>query len=127
MKRLISSLLAVAVLVVMSAPAFAASYGSWSLSAGSTKISSAVKKAATGAIKVEPTTQTSSRKVWYRGRVGDNSDDKASEAKSYTSKPASISLPYLDGYGYVGNTYRLAVQNDSTSSGSATVAGSWTP
>lgn len=131
MKKILSIMLLAVFMLSMAAPAFAASYGGLlgkTLTVGSTTVTDEVKKTASGSAKVSVSTQTNGPKVWYRGRVGTNAADKATEAKSYTSKPSSdVSLPYLPGYGYVGNTYRLAIQNDSSSSASVKVKGTWTP
>lgn len=108
-------------------PAFAAIYGVWRLSPGDTTISGAVKKSSYGSASISPSVQSGGPKIWYRCRDGENSSEKASVVKGYTSKPSSISLSYLSGYGVVGNNYRLAAQNDSASSTYANVAGTWTP
>ena len=128
MKKFLAMLLLFSML--LSTTAFAtmeAYYGEYILSAGARATTEAyVKSQSANVMKVWPVTQTSGVTVWYRGRQQDASHS-ATVAKSYTSMPSNIQLTYLDGCGYVGNSYRLRVQNDRTSNRDLTAYGTWRP
>lgn len=126
MKKLIAFIIMLALMIPATAGYALETYGSWTLAAGKTKQSIDLKKSEKGAMEIRPAVQTSGPKIWYRGRRA-VSADKATVAKSFTSKPSPFTVSYLSGYGYVNNPYSVAVQNDSTSTKSATVSGNFEP
>lgn len=129
MKRVLG--LALAILFVIGAASAATyhTYGSWMITPSSVRTSNNVKKEVAGPAKVRASVQTpSDQTVWYglRNRNGTIRVHKSPVPKSALPS-GEFSIAYKSGEGVVGRRYCLAVQNDTESTQTVTVLGTWRP
>lgn len=131
MKRMVSLALIAVFMLSIAAVAFAYDnpYGVWVITPSSVRTSNNVKKVESGSAMVSADNQTPAGEVtWYGIRNAAGTTRVHKNAVGYSSEPTSeFAIQYKSGYGTVGTSYCLAVQNDSESTADITVWGTWQP
>lgn len=131
MKRIVSIIAVAVFMLSIAAVAFAYDnpYGVWVITPSSVRTANNVKKVESGSAMVSAESQTPDGQVtWYGIRNSAGTSRVHKNAVGYSSMPTNaFAIEYKSGYGTVGNSYCLAVQNDSESTANITVWGTWQP
>lgn len=128
MKKFLSMLLLIALVLSLMAPAFAATYSSGAIKAGKKYTSSSAKKTDSDEAVVLPGKHSPvTNEVRYYIVDGGGNMATGGAYRSNSTRFDAISLSYKSGMMVLNAYYNLRIKASSTNSGTVAVSGSWEP